>query len=326
MQSNTIREIQRHRRPWPSSRPAPLPTRPRGWKAIRPAILLVRPQQWVKNVLLFAPLLLAHHYGDPACLATTTLAFAVFCGCASSVYVINDWVDREADRRHPRKCRRPLASGEISPQRALAIATVLWAVSFAVSLGFLSWRFNAIFATYFVLTSLYTFWLKRKIMVDVLLLAGLYTLRVLAGGAAAGVPVSQWFLAFSVFLFSSLALAKRYAELARLADENQQRPHGRGYQVDDLQVLLSIGPTNGYLAVLVFALYINSDDVSRLYPNVQVLWLVCPLLLYWVGRLWMLAKRRLLSEDPVVFAIRDRVSLAVGAIAWGLAMIAAHQW
>ncbi len=326
MSTSTIRGSRRHRSPSIFQQDLPEPAHPGVWGRIRPVVRLLRPQQWVKNTLLFAPVALAHCLTQVDKLALTVWGFVAFCLCASSVYVLNDLVDRESDRRHPRKCRRPLASGEVSAHAALGVAGVLMVSSFALSFSLLPWQFNAIFATYFALTNLYSFWLKRKIMIDVLLLASLYTLRVLAGGAAAGVPVSHWFLAFSVFLFSSLAFAKRYAELARLADESRQRPHGRGYQVDDLHVLMSIGPTNGYLAVLVFALYINSDIVGSLYPNVQVLWLICPLLLYWIGRLWMLAQRRILDEDPVVFAIRDRVSLAIGAVACGLVMIAAHPW
>jgi 4-hydroxybenzoate polyprenyltransferase len=199
-------------------------------------------------------------------------------------------------------------------------------------------KFFGLVCVYWVLTTLYSAWLKNKLVIDVMVLAGLYTLRVIAGGAAVDVPVSEWLMAFSMFLFTSLAFAKRYAELARLIDESAaqqldlggslalrdpvpggllaeaRRPHGRSYRTEDIGLLESIGPASGYISVLVMALYVSSPQVSALYKNGWVLWYICPVLLYWITRIWLVAKRHRLSEDPVVFALRDGVSQVSGVI------------
>jgi 4-hydroxybenzoate polyprenyltransferase len=191
-----------------------------------------------------------------------------------------------------------------------------------VSLWKLPWTFAAILAAYLAATLTYSFWLRRKVLVDVLALAGLYTLRVLAGGAATAVDVSEWLMAFAVFLFLSLAFAKRYAELARLADEAKPAATGRGYALSDLDFIRNVGPTSGYLAVLVFALYVNSDAMRQFYNNRWALWLICPLMLYWISRMWIMAMRRKLAEDPLVFALRDPVSLLVGLLSVALLIVA----
>ena len=173
---------------------------------------------------------------------------------------------------------------------------------------------------------LYSFWLKKKALVDVLMLAGLYTLRILAGGVAADVPISEWLMALSLFLFTSLAFAKRYTEIASLPSDEEGLARGRGYRFQDLRFVENIGPTSGYLAVLVLALYINSPAVSAHYQHPRLLWLVCPVMLYWIGRLWLFAIRRRLHEDPIVFALTDKVSLMVGVVLGLLAVAAAIPW
>jgi len=186
--------------------------------------------------------------------------------------------------------------------------------------------FAGLLVLYLLTNVLYSMWLKRKTMIDVLVLAGLYTARILAGGFATDTPVSQWLIGFSVFFFTSLAFAKRYAELARLADEGQEAPGGRGYAVTDQSLIESMGSTSGYLSVLVLALYINGEVVKELYTYDWLLWLVCPLLLYWISRIWLKAKRRRLTEDPVVFALRDPASWIVGVVTVILLICATAPW
>ncbi len=287
---------------------------------------VMRPHQWVKNILLLAPLVLAHQVSDTSRLLATIWGFVAFCACASGVYVTNDLLDIEGDRRHPSKRRRPFASGALPVAWGPPLIAGLLGSAFSVSLACLPLSFSLLLAGYLVTTLLYSLWLKRQPLLDVLVLAGLYTLRIMAGGAAAQVPVSEWMMALSLFLFTSLAFAKRYTELSSLSSDEDGLSRGRGYRVEDLRFIESIGPTSGYLAVLVLALYINSPDVSRNYLHPRVLWLVCPLLLYWVGRLWLFASRRALHEDPVVFAVTDHVSLAVGVLVAVLSLAANLNW
>lgn len=288
----------------------------------RGALRAMRPQQWVKNVLVFMPLVLAHQLTNMTGVLAAILAFVAFCCCASATYVLNDLLDLDADRSHPKKSKRPFASGQLPLAWGPPLVAGLFLASLAVAAEALPALFTAALACYAVLTLLYSFWLKRKVMLDVLLLAGLYTLRILAGGLATGTPVSEWLMAFSLFLFTSLAFGKRYIEFSSLTTDAEADSRGRGYMVSDLSLLESLGSTSGYMAVLVLALYIHAD-AARLYPHVSALWLICPLMLYWVSRFWILAKRRSLSEDPIVFALKDRVSRVVGLIAVVLAAVAA---
>ncbi|HEX3655410.1 MAG TPA: UbiA family prenyltransferase [Pirellulales bacterium] len=293
--------------------------RPSRW---RHAVRALRPQQWIKNILLFVPLVLAHAWHDGDRIVAALLAFVAFSASASATYIVNDLLDVAADRCHPRKCRRPFASGALPLAWGPPLAAGLLLVGFATAIAALPAEFVALLLLYGVLTLLYSCWLKRKVMVDVMVLAGLYTLRVVAGGVAADVPVSEWLMALSLFLFTSLAFGKRYIELSHLEDDAVSS-RGRGYQIGDLGLLESVGPTSGYIAVLVLALYIHGDTVKQLYPRPWALWLICPLFLYWVNRFWILAKRRVLSDDPLVFAFKDRVSLALGAISALLMLLAA---
>jgi 4-hydroxybenzoate polyprenyltransferase len=275
----------------------------------------LRPHQWAKNVLLLVPLLAAHHVSEPGALAAALVAMLAFCLCASSVYILNDLLDLQADRLHPRKSKRPFAAGELSIVSGLLLSAALLAATFAVAALFLPAKFGAVLAAYYIVTSAYSLFLKRFLLVDALALAGLYTLRIIAGAAAVAVELSFWLLLFSIFFFLSLAFVKRFAELEALGRQQRLRAAGRGYLVEDLPVLQSLGIAAGYLSVLVLALYINSPEIEALYHRPKAVWMLCVLLLYWISRVWMMAQRGHMHDDPVVFALKDRQSLAIGVCA-----------
>lgn len=265
----------------------------------------MRPHQWAKNLLVFVPLALAHRILEPVLLLQAGLAFLSFGFCASSVYLLNDLLDLDADRRHPTKRHRPFASGSISIVKGSMLVPVLLVPALALAL-LLPIEFLLALLVYYATTLAYSIRLKRTALADVFVLAGLYSLRLLAGAASVRVALSFWLLAFSMFLFLSLALVKRYTEVLRLTDEGRAEVAGRGYRSVDLETLASFGSASGYMAVLVLALYINSEAVVGLYTHSQVIWLLCPLILYIVSRIWLLARRDELHEDPVVFVLRDR--------------------
>lgn len=292
---------------------------------VRAVVKALRPHQWVKNTLLFVPLLLARQYTDLEKSAAALIAFATFSLCASAVYVINDLLDVEADRAHPRKRRRPFASGALPMTWGPPLATVLLLASIGGAAVTLSPRFVLVLVLYMLATSAYSALLKKLLLVDVLVLASLYTLRLFAGGVATGVAVSEWLLAFSIFFFTSLAFAKRHIEMARLKYEGKAAAKGRGYRVEDISLLESFGATSGYLAVLVFAFYVH-DGLPHFYNQRWLLWLTCPLLLFWISRLWFLAKRGTIHDDPVVFAVTDKTSLVVGFGVALMVLLAAPLW
>lgn len=274
---------------------------------------LLRPHQWAKNILVFVPLLTAHLF-TPAAFAASLAAFGAFCLCASGTYIINDWLDIEADRGHPSKRLRPLASGAIAPLPAVLLAVPLIGLAFAVALS-LSRDFLIVLVLYLVLTVSYSLLLKRKLFVDVILLGLLYTGRVIAGAVAIHVTTSEWLLSFSGFLFLFLALTKRYSEMALRFDLGLPDPENRAYRSDDLPILASLAAASGFSAVIVFSLYLASDMVRELYRQPRLLWLACPILLYWIGRMLMLSHRRRIDDDPVIFALRDRAGLiSIGLI------------
>ena len=287
----------------------------------RALLRLVRPHQWSKNVLLFVPLLLAHDLTLERLwhVLAASIVFSLF---ASSVYVVNDRLDVEADRNHPTKRERPFASGALPLGSAAPLTLLLASLGIGIAVSVLPVHFLFLAGLYLLASFGYAVWLKRKPIIDVILLAGLYTIRILAGGAAAEVAVSEWLLAFSMFFFVSLAFAKRYAELDRHGNPEGSLKNGRGYDVTDISLLETLGPTSGYLAVLVFSLYIQGETAEQLYRQEWALWLICPLILYWISRVWLLAKRHKLSEDPVVFAVTDRVSLVVGLMVGSLLLLA----
>lgn len=285
---------------------------------LRAWVRALRPQQWAKNVLVFVPLLTSHKFVQPGAWLTVLhvcLGFMAFNLCASAVYLLNDLLDIDADRQHPRKRLRPLASGRLSIPAGVISCGLLMTAGMVLGISTGLPHFVLALGLYVLMTSLYSFWLKRKLLLDVIVLAGLYTLRIEAGGAAAQVQVSQWLLAFSMFLFLSLAFLKRYSELLIMQDRFQRDSRGRSYITDDLALLENFGPTSGYLSVLVFCLYINTDVARELHRHPEFLWAVCPILLYWVTRLWLLARRRHFADDPIAFAMRDRVSILAGIAA-----------
>lgn len=273
----------------------------------------LRAHQWVKNILVFVPLLAAHRFGESGALGQAVLAFFAFGIVASAGYMINDLVDVEVDRHHHSKKSRPFASGGLDLRVGLIGAPVLLCLGIAISM-FLPAAFGTTLLTYFVSSQLYSFGLKKIVLADVFTLAVLYTLRIIAGATATMVPMSQWLLAFSVFLFLCLAFVKRYSELHALRALEKQGAEGRGYLVVDFELLASLGASSGYIAVLVLALYINSPEVKILYRTPELLWLVCLVLLYWISRVWIIAHRGRMHEDPIVFALKDRMSYSVGAI------------
>ncbi|HKT61196.1 MAG TPA: UbiA family prenyltransferase [Gemmatimonadales bacterium] len=277
-------------------------------------VRVLRPLQWVKNLLVYVPVVLDHKLFHPDTMAKATLAFAAFCLAASSAYVLNDVVDLEADRRHPTKRERPFASGTLRPAVGFVLVPLLLAAAFGLSGSLLPFHFVALLTLYVVLTSAYSLYLKRIAVLDVLLLAGLYTLRVLAGIAATQVRFSTWLLAFAMFLFLSLAFLKRYTEVNAMDGAATEQVRRRGYQRGDREWLGSMGSASGYLSVLVLALYINSDQVVALYRMPLALWLVCPLLLYWTGRMWLLAHRGKIHDDPIVATVRDPASYLIGLL------------
>ena len=284
---------------------------------------MLRIHQWMKNCLLFVPLLAAHQITNTDAWLALIMAFFSFSLCASSVYIVNDLLDLESDRQHPRKCMRPFASGLIPASVGVALAPVLLLSSLALALHvgshFLSWLLF-----YFVLTCAYSGGLKRLMLVDCLILAMLYTLRIVAGAAAISMGLSFWLLAFSVFLFLSLAFVKRYAELEVQLLSGKQKTHGRGYYTSDAPLLQTMGMASGYAAILVLAFYLNSEDVTKLYKTPELVWGAVPIMLFWISWMWMKAHRGEMHDDPLVFAVKDKASLLAGvAFAAVLAMGAA---
>ena len=269
----------------------------------------LRPHQWSKNLLLAVPAISAQVWMNDGVPRALLIGFVAFSLAASGGYLLNDLIDIRADRDHPAKRHRPFASGQLSRVWALAGGPLLMISAMVLAFGAVGRSFGAVLVTYVVLTTLYSLVLKRQLLLDVIVLAGLYALRLLAGGAAADVVVSSWLLAFSMFFFLSIAFAKRLVELESTTTESSSR----AYLGVDRDAIRAVGPACGLLSILVLALYINSAAVLSVYGEPRVLWLLCPLLLYWILRLWFLAIRGELHHDPVVFALRDKVSYAVAA-------------
>jgi 4-hydroxybenzoate polyprenyltransferase len=282
----------------------------------------LRIHQWVKNALIFIPLLAAHRLFDLGSITAAIIAFFAFSFCASSVYLLNDMLDLAEDRAHPRKCKRPFAAGTLPISTGVLLIPLL--LGLAALLAFqLPTHFLWVLCAYYVATFAYSFYVKRIVLIDVVTLSALYTIRIVAGAAAVDVPVSFWMLAFSTFIFLSLAILKRYAELLVMRSRDSKKVPGRGYQVEDLELLSSLGSSSGYLSVLVLALYINSAEIRVLYDLPQIMWPVCLVMLYWVSRVWVIAHRGNMHDDPIVFAIKDRVSIFCGALIAGMMVWAA---
>ena len=282
---------------------------------VRTFLRAVRVHQWVKNLLLFVPLVAAHQIFNGPLVLDGAIAFVLFSMGSSSLYLLNDLLDLEDDRRHETRKDRPLASGQLSQMKALLTILALAAVALAGSFLLLPAQFLGVLLIYMSLTLAYTFWLKRLVLVDVMTLAILYTLRILAGVAVFELVATFWMLAFSIFLFLSLAFVKRYTELVTLRKkEIYQRTPGRGYYAGDFELLASFGSASGYVSVLVLALYIQDSMTHTLYSRPEMMWLSCLLLLFWISRTWLIAHRGDMHDDPVVFALKDNVSRWVGLL------------
>ena len=304
----------------PAEHLAPPPSR-REWAAA--VLSAIRPHQWMKNILVFLPAI-ASHQMDWGVWTDALVAFVAFSMVASSVYLLNDLLDLTADRAHPRKRFRAMASGRLRVLHGALMAPALLGAGFLLSAVLLPGTFLLVLAFYYVATMAYSFSLKRKLVIDICTLAGLYSLRVLAGAEAMQVYISPWTLAFTSFLFLSLAAIKRQAELVDGLRRGKDRASGRAYEVDDLPIVAMMAVASGYVAVLVLALYASSPEVAVLYRSPTMLWAACPVLLYWVSRMAMLAHRGWMTDDPLVFAMRDPISLfSASAI---LAIGSAGNW
>jgi 4-hydroxybenzoate polyprenyltransferase len=275
----------------------------------------LRIHQWLKNLLIFVPLFAAHAFTSLPLLLNALLAFLLFSLCASSLYLINDLLDLEQDRQHTIKRKRPFAAGTIPVVQGLLVAPAMLGATFLLSFLFLPLSFTGMLALYAIATLSYSLAIKRMVVADVVMLASLYTTRIIAGTFACGLALTFWLLAFPMFMFFSLALVKRYAELHRAKTEGKTgRTAGRGYYPDDLPMIASLGAASGYLSVMVLALYIQEQSTVHLYRHPQFIWLACPILLFWVSRTWVLTHRGFMKDDPVVFAVTDKISLLTGAI------------
>lgn len=277
-------------------------------------IKALRIHQWAKNLLLFVPLLASHRIMEIPLLLSGLLAFIAFGACASSVYLLNDLLDLPDDRQHPTKCKRPLAAGTLPVLHALFLIPLLLLAAFVVALWLLPIQFAGVLAAYYILTLTYSLWFKRVVMLDVVTLAMLYTVRVVAGAAAMSLVATFWILAFCVFIFLSLAFVKRYTELCDARQKGKtEKSSGRGYYPADFELLASLGGASGYISVLVLALYINDAVSASLYRSPEWMWASVPMLLFWLSRVWLLAHRGQMHDDPIVFALRDNVSRWIGA-------------
>lgn len=291
--------------------------------AARPLALAkaIRPWQWLKNLLVFLPIISAHRLSDSAAVFVSMKAFAALSLAASAGYLANDLKDRAADRAHPTKRHRPLASGAISPQLACVVAAIL-ILGAALLSASLPIAFQLLLVGYLATSLAYSWFLKRAPGLDAVLLAGFYTVRIVAGGVATGITLSVWLLAFSSFFFLSLALAKRYSEIALSSPDSSADIPGRGYHPKDLDAVGTLGCSSGMISVLVLALYIHAPETRTLYAHPNALWGVTAAMLYWVIRLWLLVYRRTVADDLVLHSARDPVTYMVVAVMAVTLMIA----
>jgi len=272
-----------------------------------PYLKAIRVHQWIKNILLFVPLITSHKWDQPYLLFNLIAGFLSFSFVASSGYLLNDFLDLESDRNHPRKCMRPVTRGDIPLSVAGILMFLLLLGGFALGM-FLSIKFAGILFIYIIISQAYSMRFKSIVFLDVVILSSLYTIRVISGAILINVYLSFWLLAFSMFIFLSLALIKRCSELTKLVKIENAAAKGRDYRVSDLGNLYNMGTTSGYLSVLVLALYINSNEVMIHYKHPEILWLLCPTILYWVSRLWLKTGRGEMDDDPIIFTIKDSTS------------------
>ena len=289
--------------------------------SLQKVLKAMRVYQWVKNVLIFVPLLTSHRFVEPSALMPTLIAFIAFSLCASSVYLLNDMLDLDADRRHERKRKRPFAAGDLALSTGIVLMLLLAAAAVGLAL-LLPLQFMLVLGCYYALTLAYSFALKKMLLVDVFALASLYTSRVMAGGAAAAISLSSWLVMFSITIFLSLAFVKRYTELDDKQRAGGIAAAGRGYFTDDLSILRSFGTSSGYLAVIILAIYLNSPNSQLLYSHRSALWGVFAAMMFWVSWMWMAAFQGRMHDDPIVFALKDRTSLAAIAAIIGFMLIA----
>jgi len=274
---------------------------------------VMRVHQWTKNLLVFIPLIMAHQLASADLVRQAVIAFLAFSLCASATYILNDWRDLERDRKHPKKKKRPLASGALSVPVAMILSVLLLGAAGGLTL-LLPRDFAWILSLYVFLSIFYSVALKRVVLMDVMVLAFFYAFRIFAGAVAIDVEMSSWLLAYSIFIFFSLALLKRYSEMTFLSRAEGELT-GRGYRKSDLDALAMLGAASGFLSVLVLALYVSSDEVVALYTHPQALWLLCPVMLYWISRVWLLAHRGEITDEPIIFALRDPASYFAGTLA-----------
>jgi 4-hydroxybenzoate polyprenyltransferase len=279
-------------------------------KLITNALLAMRPHQWVKNILIFAPLILSFEFLNIELIIDAILAFFAFSLTASGLYIVNDLLDIEADRVHPTKRNRPFASGRLSKSWGVSQSIILLVLAFGIA-RYLNPQFLVALLIYAILSASYSLKLKQIVLLDVSILAVLYTLRIIAGTFAVSLDLSYWLIVFSIFVFTSLAMVKRVSELYNLKLQGKEEVGGRGYTVQDHEIMSALGAASGFVSVLVLALYIHDPLTAERYSHPQWLWMIVPSILYWIGRIWIIAHRGQMNEDPVVFAVRDKVSYLI---------------
>lgn len=289
--------------------------------SFKKTIKAIRAYQWLKNLLVFVPIITSQQISNPAALKNALIMFCCFSAVASFGYIFNDLLDLQSDRAHPTKRNRPFASGALSAQQGMLIGSGLLLIAI-IGCYFLPTPATWALAGYLALTLGYSTYLKTKLMLDVVSLGGLFTLRVIGGAAAIQSELSFYLLIFSIFLFSSLGMVKRFAELHNLQTANKLSARGRGYRVEDMAPVKIIGISLGYMSVFIMGLYINSPLITEYYSNPKVIWFLIPLLTYWLGRLWIIANRGEVHEDPLIFAVKDSTSLLVAAISAVILVIA----
>ncbi|MDP3897502.1 MAG: UbiA family prenyltransferase, partial [Mesorhizobium sp.] len=300
----------RHAARWQKAHGGELIATPR--PTARTVVKMLRAHQWLKNTLIAVPMILSHEYFNPGMLLACLVAFVSFSAAASAIYIVNDFFDLALDRAHATKRKRPFASGLLSIPFGLACSALLLGVSIGAA-ALLPWQFGLVLGAYLIATTAYSLSLKRMLLIDVLTLASLYTMRILAGAAATGIDVSFWLLAFSIFFFLSLALVKRYVELRTTDMKVGERIAGRGYRAEDQEIIAQAGMASAFASALVLALYIDSDAVREQYAHPAMVWPLAPIVLYMTMRIWILARRDEMHDDPVVFIISDWRSQFVAA-------------
>ena len=279
-------------------------------KLFTDALVAMRPHQWVKNILIFAPLILSFQFLNAELVIYALLAFMAFSLTASGLYIINDILDIEADRAHPTKRNRPFASGSLSKNWGIGQSILVLVLAFAIA-NYLNPKSLVVLIIYAIISASYSFKLKQVVLLDVSLLAVLYTLRIIAGTFAVSLELSYWLIVFSIFIFTSLAMVKRVSELYNLKLQGKVEVGGRGYTVQDHEIMSALGAASGFVSVLVLALYIHDPITAERYSHPEWLWIIVPSILYWIGRVWIIAHRGQMNEDPVVFAVSDKVSYLI---------------